>query len=198
MLVELSAEHAKGKYMKEYLNIRKLVAFLEANSEILHRSRYHKEGFKTHCLLVIDSMLAQYESGKVSEEAVIAACLHDIAKPRTAALNRRHEACFYGHEMVTEAEAAEFLQPDYPGFGKVLDLIHGHMLPLGIGENTPEPYRGRNQEQLDSLLQRHDEQFEQDLMILADCDSHASIKSDDGLLEAERRANIAEAKLLQI
>lgn len=182
--------------MNKHLDLQKLLAFFEANSEILHKSRYHKEGFKTHCLLVIEGMLAQYESGNVSEDAFVAACLHDIAKPRTAALNKRNEACFYGHEKVTTEEVAEFLNPDYPGFEKVLDLIRGHMLPLGVGENTPEPFRGRNQERLNDLLKRYDEQFEKDLMALSDCDTRASIKSDDDLADAERRADSIKERLL--
>ena len=182
--------------INKYLNLRKLIAFFDTNSGILHKSRYHKEGFETHCLLVIEGMLAQYESGNVSEDAFIAACLHDIAKPRTAALNKRNEACFYGHEKVNAGEVAEFLSPDYPGFEKVLDLIRGHMLPLGVGENTPEPFRGQNQERLNNLLKRYDEQFKKDLMTLSDCDTRAGIKSDDDLAEAERRADSIKKRLL--
>lgn len=186
-----------GEEIGENLNLKKLVDYFDANAEILHKSRYHREGFETHCLLVIDNMLSQREAGNVSEEAVMAACLHDIAKPRTAALNKRNEACFYGHEKVTKEELVEFLDPEYPGFDNVLDLIHGHMLPHGIGESTPEPFRGRNQEQLDILLKRHDEQFKKDLMILSECDDHASVKSDDDLEQAEERASLTRDKLLQ-
>ena len=184
--------------MNKYINIQKLIAFFEANSEILHKSRYHREGFETHCLLVIGSMLEQYESGEASEEAVIAACLHDIAKPRTAALNKRHEACFYGHENVDDKEVAEFLDPNYPGFATVLDLIRAHMLPLSVGESTPEPYRGQNRARLNSILNRHDKQFEKDLTILSNCDARASVKSDDDLATAERKAAIIKDQLLQI
>ena len=180
------------------LDLPKLVAFFDVNSEILHKSRYHKEGFRTHCLLVIGDMLTQYEAGQVSEEAVVAACLHDIAKPRTAALNKRNEACFYGHEKVTAEEAAEFLNPDYPGFSKVLDLIRGHMLPLGIGENTPEPFRSKNQECLRELLGKHDKRFEEDLMILSGCDSRAGVKSDDDLALAEAKATSVRDRLLHL
>lgn len=186
-----------GEAIGEKLDLKKLVDYFDTNAEILHKSRYHKEGFKTHCLLVIDNILSQYEAGNVSEQAVVAACLHDIAKPRTAALNKRNEACFYGHENVTKEEVTEFLNPDYPGFEVVLDLIHGHMLPHGIGENTPEPFRGRNREQLNNLLGRHDEQFEKDLMILAECDSNASVKSDDDLAQAEKQASLTRDRLLQ-
>lgn len=186
-----------GEHLNKCLDLRKLVDFFDTNADILHKSRYHQEGFKTHCLLVVGAMLEEYEAGNVSEEAVVAACLHDIAKPRTAALNKRNEACFYGHENVTSEEFTEFLDPNYPGFGNAVDLVHGHMLPLGIGENTPEPFRGRNQEQLNSLLARHDKQFERDLMILSDCDSHASVKSDDDLARAEEQASLTKDKLLQ-
>ena len=178
------------------LNLPKLMDFFDDNAGILHRSRYHKEDFRTHCLLVIDNMLTQYEAGNVSEEAVVAAYLHDIAKPRTAALNKRNEACFYGHENVTKNEVAEFLDPDYPGFEIVLDLIHGHMLPLGVGENTPEPFRGMNQEKLNALLKKHDEQFKKDLTVLSECDSSASIKSDDDLPQVEEKASLVRANII--
>ena len=186
-----------GEVIGEKLDLKKLVDYFDTNAEILHKSRYHKEGFKTHCLLVIDNILSQYEAGNVSEQAVVAACLHDIVKPRTAALNKRNEACFYGHEKVTKEELVEFLDPEYPEFDNVLDLIHGHMLPHGIGESTPEPFRGRNQEQLDNLLKRHDEQFKKDLMIISECDDHASVKSDNDLGQAEERASLIRDRLLQ-
>ena len=181
----------------EALDLKKLLSFFDQNSEILHKSRYHREGFRTHCLLVIAGMLEKYQNGDVSEEAFVAACLHDIGKPRTAKLNKRGEACFYGHENVTEEEIAEFLDPDYPEFEKVLDLIRGHMLPLGVGEGTPEPYRSKNQERLNAFLGAHDEQFEKDLMILSDCDQRSSIKSDDDLAEAEAKADATAELLLQ-
>ncbi len=182
--------------MKE-LNLKKLLAFFDMNAEILHKSRYHREGFRTHCLLVIGNMMEAYEAGRVSEEAFVAACLHDIAKPRTAALNKRNEACFYGHENVTDEEVAEFLDPSYPGFEKVLALIRAHMLPLGIKENTPEPFRSKNRERLKAFLSEHDKQFEEDLMILSDCDSRASVRSDDDLASAEERADAIRSKLLR-
>lgn len=181
----------------EGLNLRKLLSFLNDNAEILHKSRYHYEGFRTHCLLVIAGMLEKFESGVVSEPAFVAACLHDIGKPRTAKLNKRGEACFYGHENVTEEEIAAFLSPDYPEFQKVLDLVRGHMLPLGTGEETPEPYRSKNLERLNQFLDAYDEQFEKDLMALSDCDKKSCVKSDDDLPAAEAKADETARRLLQ-
>ncbi len=181
----------------EWLDLKKIVDFYDDNANILHVSRYHREGFKTHCLLVIGNIMDEYESGNVSEEAVVAAFLHDIAKPRTAALNKRNEACFYHHEEVTMEEMSVFLNPNYPGFENVMDLVHGHMLPHSINENTPEPYRQMNKDKLSSLLDKHDEQFKNNLMVLADCDSRASVKSDDDLPEAERKTNLIRTSLIR-
>ncbi len=183
------------------VDFRKLVSFFEKNKDILHLSKYHLEGFETHCLLVIGLMMEQYEAGAVSEEALIAACLHDIAKPRTAALNKRNEACFYGHEKVTDEELTEFLDHRYAGFEKVAALVRGHMLPLGIGESTPEPLRTKNKDRLNDFVRRYghdDKQFKDDLIILSDCDIRASVKSEDELPAAELRASFVRDRLLQI
>ena len=187
-----------GEELNRCLDLRKLINYFDDNAEILHKSKYHREGFKTHCLLVIDGMIDQREAGNVSEEAVVAACLHDIAKPRTAALNKRNEACFYGHENVTDEELAEFLDKDYAGFDYVADLVRGHMLPLGVGENTPEPFRSNNLEKLNGILDRHDDQFKNDLMTLSKCDSGASVKSDDDVLGADERADNTRSELLNM
>ena len=90
-----------------------------------------------------------------------------------------------------------FLNPNYPGFENVMDLVHGHMLPHSINENTPEPYRQMNKDKLSSLLDKHDEQFKNNLMVLADCDSRASVKSDDDLPEAERKTNLIRTSLIR-
>ena len=181
----------------EWLELKKIISFYDDNADIIHKSKYHREGFETHCLLVVSNIMEKYESGDVSEDAVIAAFLHDIAKPRTAAFNKRGDACFYGHEEVKKEEVEDFLNPDYPDFDIVMDLIHGHMLPHGIGENTPEPFRQQNKEKLESLLEKHDEQFGKDLLALADCDARASVKSDDDLQEAEKRADLIKANLIK-
>ena len=181
------------------LNLQKLVEFFGSNADILHRSQYHHEGFDIHCFLVIGNMLAEYEAGKVSEEAVVAACLHDIAKPRTAALNKRNEACFYGHENVTDEELAELLDPNYPGFNRVADMVRGHMLPFGASESTPEPWRGQNQEALSKLLEKYKSStFRQDLEMLHKCDDGSCVRDDVDLSAAEKEAAAVRSLLLQI
>lgn len=185
----------KGNKMKD-IKVSKLVAFLDENADILHVSRYHREDFRTHCLLVIGAMQEQYKAGNVSEEAMVAAFLHDIAKPRTAALNKRNEACFYGHEQVTDEELIEFLDSSYAGFDKVAALIRAHMLPLGIGGSTPEPFRSQNQQRLNDILGNWDQQFEKDLMILSECDLRSSIRSDEDLVIAKKEAESIRNELL--
>ena len=186
------------KKVLESLNLQKLLDFFADNAECLHISRYHKEGYPTHCLLVIHQMMQEFQAGRTSESALVAACLHDIAKPRTAALNKRNEACFYGHENVTDEELAEFLAPSYPEFQRVASLIRAHMLPMGIGEATPEPFRTQNQERLESVLAKEGEPFRSDLMILSSCDQSASVKNDADLGEAERIAEETRMILLSL
>lgn len=182
----------------ESLNLQKLLWFFASYADCLHISRYHREGYPTHCLLVIYWMIQEFQKGKVSGAALVAACLHDIAKPRTAALNKRKEACFYGHENVTDEELANFLSPSYPEFQKVALLIRAHMLPLGVREATPEPFRSKNQERLDAILAREDKVFESDLRTLSTIDQLASVKNDADLKEAERLAEETRAMLLNL
>ena len=184
--------------MVKELDLKKLVAFFDDNADILHVSRYHKENFKIHCLLVISGMMDAFEDEKVSEAALVAACLHDIAKPRTAKLNKRNEACFYGHENVSDDELCEFLDRSYPEFDKVVALVRLHMLPFGVGENTPEPYRSQNQARLDEALSQHDEQFKDDLMTLSECDRKACVKAEEDLPEAESNADEIRELLLTL
>lgn len=182
----------------ECLNLQNLLEFFADNANCLHVSRYHKEDYPTHCLLVIHKMIEEFQEGRVSGAALVAACLHDIAKPRTAALNKRNEACFYGHENVTDEELTKFLSPSYPELQKVASLIRAHMLPMGVGEATPEPFRSQNQERLNAILAREDKVFESDLRILSISDQGASVKNDADLKEAERIAEATRATLNSI
>ena len=171
----------------EYLNIGKLADFYARNVDCPHVSKYHRESYPTHCWLVIDKMTEQYEQGNISEEALAAAYLHDIGKPRTAAVKPDGDACFYGHEQVTEEEVAIFLDPGYQGFSKVVALIRAHMLPMLISERTPEPYRSDNIQKLHDLAEKWGEEFMRDLDTLTRCDLASSITEESCLqLEIEK------------
>ena len=174
------------------LNLQKLVAFIDSNAGVLHKSQYHHERYDTHCLLVIGSMIAEYEAGRASEEAVIAACLHDIAKPRTASRNKKGDACFYGHEKVTDEELAAFLDPSYPGFERVVELVRAHMLPHQMGGSP------KLQKRYSALLERFGEAFGQDLAILAKCDDGGCIRDDADLPEAIRASKETRELLLSL
>ena len=174
------------------LNLQSLAEFFDHNAGILHRGRYHREGFDVHCYLVIGNMLAEYEAGRTSIDAVIAACLHDIAKPRTAALNKRGDACFYGHEKVTDEELASFLDPGYPGFERVAAMVRAHMLPHQMAEQASP----KRQKRSDALLERFGEAFGQDLAILAECDDKGCVRDDADLPAAIKAAEETRRKLL--
>ena len=155
------------------LDIQALLTFLDNHSDCLHLSRYHREDYPTHCLIVIYRMIREFLSGKVSEAALVAACLHDIAKPRTAGLNKRNEACFYGHENVTDEEA-------------------------GVRLTTPEPFRSKNQERLRAILDGKGKSFELDLAALSACDESASVRDDADLNEAEDMAQATRMLLIHL
>ena len=180
------------------LDIQALLTFLDNHSDCLHLSRYHREDYPTHCLIVIYRMIREFLSGKVSEAALVAACLHDIAKPRTAGLNKRNEACFYGHENVTDEEVGRFLALDYPEFQTVVALIRAHMLPFGVRLTTPEPFRSKNQERLRAILDGKGKSFELDLATLSACDESASVRDDADLNEAEDMAQATHMLLIHL
>lgn len=174
------------------LNLQSLVGYFDHNAGILHRGRYHHEGFDAHCYLVIGNMLAEYEAGRTSIDAVLAACLHDVAKPRTAALNKRGDACFYGHEKVTDEELASFLDPGYPGFVRVAELVRAHMLPYQMAEQASPKLQRR----YDALLERFGKAFGQDLAILAKCDDNGCVRDDAALPAAIKVAKETRELLL--
>lgn len=175
------------------LNTGKLVAFFDANADIPHICKHHAEDYRTHCLRVIGCMIAEYEQGKASEELLLAACLHDIAKPRKASVGKDGQAHFYGHENVTDEELAEFLDPSYPGFEKVADLVRGHSLPWQI-EETQSP---KLEKRFNALIEKYGEPFGDELRLLVACDSGGSVENEEDLPAAREEAERIKALLLQ-
>ena len=113
-----------------------LIQYFEDNKNLPHISKYHRENCKEHCMLVIDAMAERTKDRTM----LIAACLHDIAKPRTQALNKIGEPCFYGHDEVTDDDIAPFLTAEDECYAYVKALIFCHMVPYKV-ENAKEDSR---------------------------------------------------------
>ena len=176
------------------IKIKKLVDFFGANAGIPHVCAHHAEPFDVHCLGVVGRMIEKYERGRASEELLLAACLHDIAKPRTAKPGKDGQAHFYGHEHVADEELAEFLDPSYPGFERVADLIGGHSLPWQIEETGSKKLKKR----YDALIEKYDSGFGEDLDLLVACDRAGSVKNAADLPAAREEAERIKTLLLQI
>ena len=175
------------------LNIQKLVGFLEKNAGIPHVCAHHAEPFDVHCLRVVGRMIEEYKRGRASEELLLAACMHDIAKPRKASVGKDGQAHFYGHEHVTDEELAQFLDPSYPGFERVADLVRGHSLPWQIEETGSKKLRKR----YDALIEKYGSGFGENLDLLVACDRAGSVEDAADLPAAREEAERVKTLLLQ-
>jgi len=174
-------------------NSSALFNYFESNKELPHVSIYHREGYMEHCLLVI------YEMSKWTDDPMlmVAAALHDIAKPRTQALNKRGEPCFYNHEKLTDEEIEVFLTKDDIRFDYVKALIWCHMIPYNL---HVKPGHNRNAEMKKAckeLLEQEgieifvDDDFMTNLAILHQCDDAGSVRRDEDLIPVGHRCEIA-------
>ena len=170
-------------------NSSALQLFFENHKDLPHISRYHCEGYVEHCLLVIDEM------GKKTDDStlLLAACLHDIAKPRTQALNKRGEPCFYGHEKLNNEEISKFLSCDDPRFEYVKALIWSHMLPYNLKVQEGKNFDAKLKKACEKLLRNEgidvdvDDEFMRDLSLLHEADDAGSVRRDEDLFGIEKR-----------
>ncbi|MBQ3951260.1 MAG: HD domain-containing protein [Oscillospiraceae bacterium] len=179
------------------LKVEKLMNYFGTHASIPHACAHHAEPFDVHCLCVIGRMVEAYENGNASEELLLAACLHDIAKPRTAKPGKDGQAHFYGHEHVTGEELAEFLSPSYPGFERVADLVRGHSLPWQISEAGSRKLRKRLKRHYDALIEKYGSGFGKELDLLVACDRAGSVEDAADLPAARKEAERVKALLLQ-
>lgn len=175
------------------LKIEKLVDFFATHAGIPHVCAHHAEPFDVHCLRVVGRMIEEYKRGRASEELLLAACLHDIAKPRKAYVGKDGQAHFYGHEHVTDEELAQFLDPSYPGFERVADLVRGHSLPWQIKETGSKKLKRR----YDALIEKYGPGFGGELDLLVTCDRAASVEDAADLPAAREEAEKIKTLLLQ-
>lgn len=158
--------------------MRKLLSFYNKYADLPHTSKYHFESYYEHCMLVI----AQALDTGANRPVLLAAALHDIAKPRTQAINKVGGACFYDHEKVTEDEVAEFLPKNDADFGQVVALIQCHMLPYQV--NSPGKWGEKARAELVQAISRFGEvyeDFEKNLNMLHQCDEAGSIRSAEAM-----------------
>ena len=171
--------------------------FFETHKDLPHISIYHREGYKEHCLLVFDEMSKMTDDSTL----LVAAALHDIAKPRTQALNKRGEPCFYGHEQLTDDEIAVFLTKDDPRFEYVKGLIWCHMLPYNLRVADGKDFDEELKKACEKLLKKHeidvevDDDFMSDLDALHSADDDGSVRHDDELVGIDKRCKRALTKL---
>lgn len=171
-----------------------LSRFFDTHEDLPHISKYHREDYRQHCLLVIDAMAEKTDD----DTLLIAACLHDIAKPRTQGLNKINEPCFYGHEEVSDSELTQFLSTDDQRFTYVKALILCHMAPYHM--QSAKDYDKALRKQCRKCLKNGgielevDDAFIQDLTLLHEADDSGSVRRDEDLPKITER--IEHAKLL--
>ena len=162
-------------------NSSALLEHFAAHTTLPHVSKYHRESYFQHSMLVIDAM----ENLTDSTTLLIAACLHDIAKPRTQGLNKIGEPCFYGHEEVSDEELSQFLSVDDARYLRVKALIWCHM----------HPYLLANASDYDKAIRKYcrkslrkagidievDDAFVNEVALLHEADDTGSIRRDEDL-----------------
>lgn len=181
-------------------NSSALVNFFENHKGLPHISIYHREGYREHCLLVIDEM------SKLTDDStlLVAAALHDIAKPRTQALNKRGEPCFYGHEQLSDDEIEAFLTRDDPRFERVKALIWCHMLPYNLRIPEGKDFDTELKKACGKILRREeidvevDDEFMIDLDALHTADDAGSVRKDKDLVDVEKRCERALVTLAKL
>lgn len=172
-------------YAKLYLD------YIEANKDLPHVSKYHREGYLEHCLLVVDAIC----SDAVPRRLYLAACLHDIAKPRTQGYNKIGDPCFYGHEEIMDEELSQFLTPDDADYNYVKALILCHGLPYKV--QTAADYTRTLIRSCDKTLRKAgslvevNDAFVSDLMCLHHADDNGSVRTDADLEGIEARCEEA-------
>jgi len=172
--------------------------FLDNNAALPHYSRYHQEGYKEHCLLVVDEVEQKTDDSAL----LIAACLHDIAKPRKQTWNKRGEASFKQHEDVTDEELSQFLTMDDWRFDYVKALVLCHMLPIRIAKH--EIKNKTIEDACKEIFERRNikvmlnDKFIADLMLLHQADVAGSIEDREMLKQIKNRCRSAYSLILNL
>lgn len=159
-------------------NYTKFMEWLEEADKVTpHVSKYHKESFYEHVVLVASSAACH----NASRPVFIAALLHDIGKPETCVERPEKGATFYNHETHLDL-IDEFLTEDDIHYNLVCELIKLHMLPYQF--NGPEPWRSYAEKQMLEVLHNHDASFISFLYELHGYDMTGTL-SEDTIYEAD-------------
>ena len=162
--------------------------FLKENENIPHKSKYHRETYYEHCMLVLNNAIEM----DANRPTLIAAALHDIAKPRTQGFNKIGDACFYGHENVTEEEVANFIPKEDKDFGQVVALIQCHMYPYQV--NGPDLWGEKARVALAEAIEKYGalyENFEKNLNLLHECDERGTVRTKEQEVNMVEKINNA-------
>ncbi len=174
-------------------NSASLLRYFDTHKDLLHMSKYHRESYLEHSLLVIEEMAKRTDNPVL----LIAACLHDVAKPRTQALNKVNEPCFYGHDEITDEEMVQFLSADDERYPAVKALVVCHMVP----------YKCVNVNDFDKSVRKEcrkalkkaglgdevSDDFIREVMLLHEADDAGSVRRDEDLNGIEKRMERAVA-----
>lgn len=172
-------------------NSSAILWYFDTHQDLPHVSKYHRENYREHCLLTIDEMFKRTEESTL----LIAACLHDIAKPRIQGLNKIGEPCFYGHEEITDEEMSQFLTLDDERFLYVKALVLCHMTPYKVV--TASDYDSTLVKSCKKTLRKAEidievnDEFIHDLTLLHQADDAGSVRRDEDLVGIEERCEHA-------
>lgn len=182
-------------------NLPAFQAHLKENENLPHTSKYHFESYPEHVLSVLYKVSEQ-SSDPTPDYLWIAACLHDIAKPRTQGYNKIGGACFYDHEEITDEELTQFLTRDYEHYERVKALILCHMLPyhLANANDFSAALRKYCRKKLAKFCVNVevDDTFIIDLMTLHNADDAGSVRAKEDMEEAQKNCKYAADVLLHV
>lgn len=164
-----------------------LLRYFDTHKDLPHVSKYHSENYPEHSLLVIDEMAKRTDDPVL----LIAACLHDVAKPRTQALNKVNEPCFYGHDEITDEEMQQFLSADDERYSAVKALVVCHMVPYicaNANDFDKSVRKGcRKALKKAGLGDEVSDDFIREVMLLHEADDAGSVRRDEDLNGIQER-----------
>ena len=148
-------------------NFNKFKEFMMMNMNIPHTSKYHKESFIDHVMMMVDEA---FSSG--NRPLIIATMLHDIGKPDCHIERPGKGNTFYNHEKVGEEMVKLFLTEDDHDYKQVCFMVRNHMVPFQA--NGPEPWASYAQKQLIQFITENDPMWISNLFHLHKLDIQAS------------------------
>mgnify|MGYP004467606691 CR=1 FL=1 len=175
--------------------------YYEDFSKLPHTSKYHFESYYEHVMLVVAEAQRLAQGRPEDDVVVLAACLHDINKPLTQGFNKVGGACFYGHELVRDADISVFLSKEDRRYERAMALIRCHMFPYNVAREHPDDLEAaikvacRKELRRAGLEVQVDDEFYRQLMLLHKADDRGSVRSQEALEGIDERVHIGEKVL---